>query len=145
MITQELFEKICATVATCSDGVNIICKSFGVSQHDFYTIKSASPENLEKYARAKESQVEPLLNQITVLQDEMFAAIHNEEDPRKCNAIQSAYREKIRHIEWVIAKLLPKKYGDKIDINADIKGDLLVSTVIDAARKRMQEQIEIDK
>jgi hypothetical protein len=51
----------------------------------------------------------------------MFAAIQTEEDPRKCNAIQSAYREKIRHIEWVIAKLLPKKYGDKLDMTTNGK------------------------
>lgn len=119
MITQEQFEIVCSLIECTTNGISFICKEIGVSTSDFYAFMNSSDANSKHYARAKTLQVEPLLNQIRILQNDCITEIRTMEDSRKCNAIQSSYREQIRHIEWVISKLLPKKYGDKIDITSD--------------------------
>lgn len=117
MITTEQFEKICQTIESTCKSIPAICKQFKVSTTHFYALMNSSNDNIKRYARAKELQVEPMLNEIRELQDDCMKDIRNMDDPRKCNAIQSAYREKIRHIEWIISKLLPKRYGDKIEVD----------------------------
>ncbi len=117
MITPEQFESVCDEIQSTSDGISTICDRLSISTSEFYLRLNSSDDYSKRYARAKELQVEPLLNDIRRLQMECIEEIRGMEDPRKCNAIQSAYREQIRHIEWVISKLLPKKYGDKLEVD----------------------------
>lgn len=118
-LISDKFEDVCKRLETSEHGLLKVCKTVGVSYDTFLSEVKSNPNAEIRYARAKEQQVETLLEQISDLQEQCLNEIRNIEDPKRCNAIQSAYREQIRHIEWIASKLKAIKYGDKIDITTD--------------------------
>ena len=42
-------------------------------------------------------------------------------DPKASNAVVSAYKLKADNMKWVMSRMKPKKYGDKVDITSDGK------------------------
>ena len=119
-ITPEQFEEICSIIETSEYGTDKTCTSVGVSGASFrgYMQIIGSPAET-RYAQAKEKQIENLIDQIPVLNQACLDEIRNIEDAKRCNAIQNAYKEQIRHIEWVASKLKAKKYGDKLDVTSN--------------------------
>lgn len=79
------------------------------------------PEFEARYARAKEQSAENFADQLIEIAD-------NCEDPNKA-------RLQIETRKWIAAKLLPKRYGDKIDINktVDIAITAIKRVVVDEA------------
>lgn len=80
---------------------------------------------LEQYIRAREAQAEVLADEIVDIaddatQDELFT----DEGKRVCNA-EFVARSKLRvdARKWVASKLLPKKYGEKVQQELSTKDD----------------------
>ena len=67
----------------------------------------------EQYARAKQEQAEALADEIVAIADEPDW-ITTEKGVRD-NVERSKLRVEAR--KWVAARLLPKKYGDRVDLN----------------------------
>lgn len=113
----ELAEKICHRVATSSDGLTKICGEFDV---DHATVSRWKQNNLEfrdMYARAKEEQVELLVEEILSISDESKNDTLTVEGKETANHEWiSRSRLRVDSRKWLAAKLLPKKYGDKLDI-----------------------------
>lgn len=63
-------------------------------------------------ARAREEQAEHLAEEIVTIADTCT-------DPHKA-------RLQIDARKWYASKLAPKKYGDKLDLNAHIAGEIIV-------------------
>lgn len=122
-ITTEQFNNFCDITATSTDSKKTICKSIGISDHSIDKYIAIVGDAAERrYARAKVDQIEQYMDAINDLQDECLQELRTIEDPKRCNAIQSAYREKIRHLEWLASKLKIQKYGDSTNINFSDKG-----------------------
>jgi ACT domain-containing protein len=127
-ITQDQFEIVCDQLSDSTDSVDKICKSIGISNRSFYQYKKTIGEIAEKkYARAKATQAENLINKINDLHEKMHAAILTCEDPKRVNAMVQAYKIEIDDYKWLASKLLPKMYGDKIDITSD--GEKIINKI----------------
>ena len=79
---------------------------------------NADEKRAEKYARARTLYVENRLTERDELNAECLEKMESC-DPKLANALQSHYRERVRQLEWDVAKLLPRKYGDRIDVTTD--------------------------
>jgi hypothetical protein len=128
-ISEDQFNYICNQIETTDKGIVSICKVINISQDSFYKFMEITGElSKERYARAKENQIEIILDSIIDLNDKCLEEIRTIDDPKRCNAIQSAYREQIRHKEWIASKLKAKKYGDKLTLDGDL--DLKIQRAI---------------
>jgi hypothetical protein len=93
---------------------------------------------LERYTRAREQQAEILADQIiSIADDDSEDAIFVDgKDGTGLTAFPKANREFIQrsHLrvearKWVAAKLLPKKYGDKLALSGDKNAPFIVEVV----------------
>lgn len=117
-ITQKMFNDICDRIAESTLSVDKICESLSISNRSFYRYKKIIGDQAEqKYARAKAAQAENLINKINDLHEKMHSAVLTCEDPKRCNALVQAYKVEIDDYKWLASKLLPKAYGDKLQVD----------------------------
>lgn len=127
-ISKEQFEDICNEIETTEIGLLQCCIKNGISQQSFYNyMKIIGSEAKERYVRAKEEQIDNLVDQIAQIEADCMQAIETTEDPKKANALVNAYKLKCDNLKWIASKLKAKKYGDKIDITTD--GQALVRNI----------------
>ena len=106
-------EKLCLAIATSSRGLRSICKNPELPSRS--TICRWLMENEEfqgLYARAKEFQRHSLDDDIVVIADNC--------DRR---SVERA-RLRIDARKWILSKLWPKKYGDRVEVDTGGKDPL---------------------
>ena len=108
-----------------------LCTTEKISTKTFWADIVGSSERGNEYAQAKENAIESELEAIHALEDEMVAAIRAS-DPKQSNAIATAYRCKIDNLKWIASKLKPKKYGERLNVDADTS---LRVTIVDGKGK----------
>jgi hypothetical protein len=144
-MTPELFEDICNDIENMSVGIIHICKSKGVSKRTFYEYMKSNKENQNRYARAKEVQIDFIAEEIIDISDDgsndfMKIVKGDEEYELENKEVTNRSRLRVDSRKWILSKLDPKKYGDKIDI--EHSGAIDFSSIISEARKRAQEKID---
>lgn len=112
---EEVFDAICTELSSSSIGLHHLCKKHGISHVTFYEwIKDS--EMLNKYTRAREQQADFLADEIV--------SISNGEDKDATPFVGKNFidrdRLKVEARKWVAAKLKPKKYGDKVEVDNQI-------------------------
>lgn len=101
---------ICERIATSSDGLHVICKELKVSAVAVYRWIKDNPDFRNRYARAREEQAELLASQMIEISDR-----------KGKDSLTKVSRDKLRidTRKFIAAKLLPKKYGDKVQLSGD--------------------------
>ena len=125
--TQAIFDEI---IAALYQGTTLAQWLEIYKDNPDYPTRSAimsyvNADNARKglYALAREGCADSLAEQVVVASDS------NSLDPQRA-------RNRMTGRQWLAAKIKPKVYGDKLDL--DITGRIDVSTAILAARKRAQ-------
>ncbi len=77
-------------------------------------------EFIQQYARATDERTEAHQELILDLGDEAIALSQELKGPQ-ANAAVQAVKLKADNLKWVMSKMKPKKYGDKIDMTSDGK------------------------
>jgi hypothetical protein len=115
--TDQLFDIICNSIATSSKGLAEICKENGTSPRTFYKWVQDDIKLMHKYTRAREEQADYLADEILKLSDDKSGDLQDGEFGSVGNAanIQRS-RLQVEARKWVAAKLKPKKYGDKVEV-----------------------------
>lgn len=87
------------------------------SSQTFYKWLNDIEELAKRYARACELRAEILFDEIIEISD------HSEEDHTPFTGANVVQRDKLRidARKWVLSKMNPKKYGEKIDLTSDNK------------------------
>jgi hypothetical protein len=117
-MTPETFEQICNDYSCSNGGIVSACEKNGKSWHSFGDYKNSTPEAGARYARAVINKYEYLMAEIHTLEEKWLSHIQTCE-PNVCNAVGQVYREKINTLKWLASKLMPRVYGDKIDVTSD--------------------------
>jgi hypothetical protein len=104
---SAVMDHICEQIACSSNGLYTILGAGynGLSLPDYTTIDrwlTASEELRQRYARAKEAQAD-------YMADEMMQIADTTTDPQKA-------RLQLDTRKWLAAKLKPKKYGEKQEV-----------------------------
>jgi hypothetical protein len=121
--TVELAASICDVIASSSKGTKRLCaeNSHWPCQDTLFTWLKKYPEFSEQYAQAKIGQIELLVDEILEISDDASQDQYvNELGTLVPNppAIHRA-RLKVDTRKWLASKLVPKVYGNKIDIEGD--------------------------
>jgi len=115
--SAALTARICGELAK-GESVSDICRqAWACSESTFYEWLNKHPEFLAAYEVAKAAGLERMANGITAIADDC---------PNTPEGINKA-RLRIDARKWVLAKLVPKKYGDKVEL--DHQGSLTVEVV----------------
>jgi hypothetical protein len=122
----KVFEKICDELATSDKGLLTLCTANNISSRTFYEWMKKDEANEKRYACAREEQAELLADQIIEIADDSSRdtkSIRTQSGIVEVENTEWTNRSKLRveARKWTAAKLKPKKYGDKIDIQSTIK------------------------
>lgn len=133
--TQELSEKICSLM---SEGKSLksICEN-GEDMPDMSNVfrwLSKYPMFRQNYTQAQNDRTEAQLEELNELANEAIETSKTTGDKR-ANAVVSAYKLKADNMKWVMSKMKPKKYGDKLALGGDTDAPLTI-TVIDYHKKK---------
>lgn len=123
ILTLELMEKICARIATGEALQNIADDEDMPSTKTFF------------YWVNKDDAYAKLYNEALRLRGENFAdetSRLSDEARRAPPELTNAYRLAVDTRKWVAARLLPKKWGDRVVIAGDAENPLQVKHVTDA-------------
>lgn len=125
--TQELADTICLRLA-CGESMRSVCRDEQMpSMQTVWTWLRIHPDFLEQYTRAKEESADAMAEDALGIADEAFDVIVG--DDKSDGARVQAKKLAVDTRKWMMAKMKPKKYGDKVDITSDgkaIKGNTIV-------------------
>ena len=115
---KNLGRIICARLAA-GESLRTICKDEDMpvqSTVHLWRLDETKKEFSEQYAIARASQAEVLFDQTLEIADETPDEI--EGDDKSDNARVNANRLRVDTRKWYISKVLPKIYGDKLDLTS---------------------------
>jgi hypothetical protein len=114
---EQKMLKVCEIIATSHKGVHTACKEINLGLTTFYNWLEANSENRERYARARESQADLLVEEMISLSDDKSGdLLHTDIGEQGNNANVTRSRLQVDTRKWIAAKLRPKKYGDKVEV-----------------------------
>lgn len=125
--SPELTDRICSLVSTNPLGIRELCKLYPElpDPQTIYRWIADKKDFREQYARAKETQLQLLEDEMLTIADD--ATNDYMDVTRRGETIRVLDKEavmrsnlRIETRKWLMSKLLPKKYGDKqADINVN--------------------------
>lgn len=115
---ESIFTKICQRISEGEALRNIINKDDTFSSTVFYeTIKDK--EKNKQYARVCEERAEKIFEEILEIADKQGEDVVKTEDGEYINYnIINRNRLQIDSRKWILSKMMPKKYGDKVEIDS---------------------------
>jgi hypothetical protein len=138
---ENIADSVCDGIATESKGLAQIIRErdLPVSPSLIYKWIQQNDSFRERYARAKADQARVLADEITEISDNtQVGEIVTEKEDGKVEIKRADMLEhrklRIESRKWLAAKLLPKVYGDKVDMN--VSGSLDLASRLSAARQR---------
>ena len=105
--TTEIAEKICEEIAEGKHLVMICAEDWSPAERTVYQWLNRRPEFAQMYAHARERQQETFAAQVILIAD-------TESDTAKARNMMDARK-------WYASKVAPKKWGDKIEIDAKVE------------------------
>jgi len=121
--TQEIADKICEQLAI-GYSIRTVCKGEDMpSVETFFRWLRSNESFREQYARAKQESADAMAEEILDISDDVE---HDKE------AINKA-RLRVDTRKFLMAKMKPKKYGDKLDVTSD--GKALPTPIIPLPKK----------
>jgi hypothetical protein len=135
--TREIADDICARLAG-GEGLATICRNDGYPCEG--TVRGWVIDDVDgisaRYARAREIQADVLAEQIVAISDEQSEVTR--ENGEKYDPDVNRDRLRIDARKWYASKVAPKKYGEKIEVDAKIEArDVSVETLDAAIAKQL--------
>jgi hypothetical protein len=121
-MNDELFTLICDITANSSKGIQVILKELDTSVGVFWRFKESSQERMEQYTRAKNLQLLILAGEILSISDDKSGDVLDG-DLGKTGNSAAVNRAKLQtdSRKWLLSKLAPKEYGDKIEVSGTMQ------------------------
>jgi len=118
-------DAICqAVLQGMRDGLSAFkaCQAAGVPQSTFNRWVDADAKLAEDYAHAREDLIERMANDVLELADSEVP--ETGDGKRDWQAIQK-HKLQVDTRKWLLSKLAPKKYGDKLEVSGDAANPLV--------------------
>lgn len=126
--SKEKADEICELLAT-GMSLRTVCKKDNMPDMSTVFAWIRTHEDFSnQYAKAKEEAIDAKHEELEALGDEAIE-LSQRVDPKASGAVVNAVRLKADNLKWVMSKLKPKKYGDKVDVTSDgkaIKGNTII-------------------
>lgn len=116
--TEEIAQEICRRIMT-GESLRKICDDESMPHRDtVHKWLSEEKEFSDQYARARDTQADTYADDIVAISDEA-----------KDRDSAAAAKVRVDARKWVASKLKPKRYGDKLDLDATLDGKLTIQTI----------------
>lgn len=102
------------------------CEAVVVPFSTFMTWIDEDAVLADQYARARESMIEVMAEQTLEIAD---APVPSTESGATDNGAVQKQRLQIETRKWLLSKLAPKKYGDKLELSGDKENPLMVQRI----------------
>ena len=140
--TQDLADRICAELAEGRSMRSVLRDDGMPSMTTVFRWLRENETFQQQYARAKEEAADSLADEIVDIADERDGKAIMAEGEEVAVVFDSTAvarnRLRIDARKWIAAKLKPKKYGDKLDLEHSGKVDL--ADALMEARRRVTER-----
>lgn len=137
IFTQELADLICGEIAS-GRSLRSVCQDEGMPTATSVFRWLAKHEAFsEQYARAMEARTNALAEEIIDIADEgaRDTYIDDNGNERTNNDVIARSRLRVDTRKWLMSKMAPKKYGEKLDIKADVDAHLTINVLPRANHK----------
>lgn len=125
--TQSLVDEICNRLAT-GESLRSVCRDekmpCGQTIFNWFRTQKGF---VEQYARAKQESADALAEEIVDIADDSLKESKTG-DAKRAGAKVQAMRLRVDTRKWIMSKMKPKKYGDKLDLTSD--GKVLPSPIL---------------
>ena len=124
----EIASEVCLRISIDSLGLRAVCDSDErfPDPATFYRWMLSRAELREIYTRAKDDQLQVLADEIQQIADEPqpgeIVTLKGDEREVKIADMLEHRKLRIESRKWLLAKLAPKKYGEKLAIGGDPDG-----------------------
>jgi hypothetical protein len=102
------------------------CKAAGVPQSTFCKWVDDDSQLAADYARAREDLIEMIATEIMEISDQDVGV----SDGKKDWAAVQKHKLQVDSRKWLLSKLAPKKYGDKLELSGDEKSPLAMGITV---------------
>ena len=124
LYTDKLAAKICRRLAE-GESLRAICADRampGISTVMGWLFDGSHDGFSEQYARAREAQAEIRADEIVDIADDASGDFTANKDGKLVANSEHIQRSRLRvdARKWIAAKLLPKRYGDKLDLGGTV-------------------------
>lgn len=102
------------------------CKEAGISQSTFNDWLNGDAALAAEYARARDDLIEHLAQEILDLSD---ADVGVTPDGKKDWAAIQKHRLQVDTRKWLLSKLAPKKYGEKLELSGDAANPIAIERI----------------
>lgn len=123
MTTQEKIQEVIQLIAEGSSATAAI-KSVGISKSTFFGAVLESDEIANQYARAMDIRAAIMFDQIEEIADDTSedVAIDNHGNPKQNSEFIQRSKLRVDARKWMLARMNPRKYSDRINIDHDAEG-----------------------
>lgn len=138
--TPELAAEICRRLAD-GESLRSICRDEAMPSKEAVRCWCRdNPEFLVQYVRAREDQADTLVEEILEIADDGSNDTYTvEKDGREVEVVNYDHiqRSKLRvdARKWAASKLAPKKYGDRLNVDAKHEGGMVLQVVTGIPRE----------
>lgn len=101
------------------------CKAAGVHQSTFNDWLNDDKTLAVEYARAREDLIEYIAQEIMDISDQDVDIVGDKKD---WAAVQK-HKLQVDSRKWLLSKLAPKKYGDKLELSGDPENPLTIQKI----------------
>lgn len=128
--TQDIADAICAELAE-GKSLRNAAEATGISAAAVLGWKDSIPEFGEQYARARQTGYQLLADEILDISDDGLNDTYTDEDGHtKTNQdVIARSRLRVDSRKWMLSKMLPKVYGDKITHQGDAENPIAISRI----------------
>jgi hypothetical protein len=127
MFTQEVADAVCKSL---SEGLSLrkSAAAAGIDPSTVLRWEDAFPEFAQQYARARLAGYKLLADEIIEISDDASGdVIETEHGPKVDSEFVARSRLRVDSRKWMLSKMLPKVYGDKLAIGGDPENPLSVT------------------
>lgn len=123
---ENIFNSIIENIEQGDSLRTVLKKGNNPSSRTFYKWLDSDEDKVKQYARACEVRAEDIFEDILSIADDQTGDKTTLPDGREVFNGEFAARSRIKidARKWVLSKMNPKKYGEKIDLGLDFKSKI---------------------
>ncbi len=124
--TQALADQICEELSN-GKSLRSVCKDAKLPDaRTVFRWLRTNEQFCQQYARAKQESADAMAEEIQDISDRALEDAYAGSDNKAVNAVVNAHRMRIDTRKWLMAKMKPKKYGDKQEVDVTSQGEKIV-------------------
>lgn len=120
---ERKFNLIIKEIESKGKGVNTACKKYNLDPRTFFNLVDKNPSLLQQYTRALELKADVIAERIILNSHNRSNDFYIDGDGNQKPNPVAVQRDRLMldADKWLLSKIAPKKYGDKLTLDGEIK------------------------